>query len=103
MTDTLIGIPLAESGAVPFFATQALAIVLEDGVQEIWRRRTRKRGRTSSSNGGREEEGGGGWERVVGYVWVFGFAVWSTPGWSYPAARWARPEKDSMLPVRVLG
>jgi hypothetical protein len=99
MTDTIVGVSSTESGAVTFFAIQAVTVMLEDGVQELWRR-------WEGQSWGRTGEGvklGGRYNRAFGYVWVILFAIWSSPRWSYPAARCVRPGKDVMLPYRILG
>lgn len=62
----------SQSGALQFFTTQVLGVMLEDGVQEIYRR---ARGGTTPAL----------WSRVVGYAWVLAFLCWSTAVWQYPA------------------
>lgn len=67
-------LPMEQSGALRFFATQALGFVFEDFAQELHRRAF---GRDIAP-----------WIRTaaktVGYVWVLLFLVWSTPIWVYP-------------------
>jgi len=55
----------AQSGAIRFFTTQALGIMIEDGVQEMW---------------GRSQ---GRWKRVVGFLWVWAFLAWTSPCWMF--------------------
>lgn len=63
-------IPPKDSGAMRFFCTQALGIMLEDGAQEVFRRFGGKPGLPS---------------RLLGYVWIVMFLSWSTAAWLYPA------------------
>ena len=88
VADLILGIPKYESGALQFFVITALAIMLEDGIQELTKRAC---GTTSSS-----------WRITVGYVWVICFMVWLVPTWAYPAARWVRPRQDVILPFSLI-
>lgn len=73
--DLATGLSYAESGAVRFFTTQALGIIIEDAVQEIWKR---------ISGGGKSADGESArWERVVGFLWLWAFMAWSVPAWMY--------------------
>ncbi|KAH8912352.1 hypothetical protein BR93DRAFT_922317 [Coniochaeta sp. PMI_546] len=91
-----VGLDLSESGALRFFCTQALGIVLEDAVQGAWRRAV-------------GPPGGGIGTRIVGSVWLAVFMAWSTPHWAYPyVVKSVEPGAgDAPLPlslaVRVLG
>lgn len=67
------GMSMAESGALRFFCTQALGIMLEDSVQELYLRMGGRKGSVLA--------------KVVGYVWVLGFLSWSSPRWVYPVIR----------------
>lgn len=94
VVDIGLGMSLTESGSVPFFCTQALGTVLEDGAQAIYRR---MRGATKT------DAPPVGWVRAMGYVWVVAFLSWSTPAWVYPAIRRNKGEaKDMILPFSVL-
>lgn len=81
------GVAVRDSGSLSFFCLQALGIMLEDGVQDVYRR---IRG---PSRAGPIEKG---LLRAVGYVWVVVFLTWSGPGWIYP---WLQVGKkaDNML------
>lgn len=89
-SDIGISVPPSQSGALRFFCTNALAIMLEDGVQELSRR----------LNGGKSP--GGWWSRILGYVWVVVFLSWSTACWQYPQLRIVRREEDRILEFGVL-
>ena len=88
-TDIGMNVPPSQSGALRFFCTNALGIMLEDGVREIYRR----------LNGGKHPTGV--WSRIIGYVWVVIFLSWSTACWKYPQLRTTRWE-DRVLEFGVL-
>ena len=88
------GVPWHHSGALQFFCTQLLGIIIEEVMQSIYRRGFR-------SN--REEQVLGLWTRIVGYVWVCAFLVWSGPVWLYPMLITIRGgDEDSILPFCIL-
>lgn len=72
--------------------------MLEDGVQELWRRakRAKRNGREGQEGEGEEGEGGGKGERIVGYVWTFLFMSWSTAAKEYPQFLIIRKEEVSL-------
>lgn len=80
VSDIGASVALNQSGALRFFTTQALGIMLEDGVQEIYRC---MRGGTKPAL----------WSRIVGYAWVLAFISWSTAAWQYPALLIAKKEE----------
>ncbi|KKO96696.1 hypothetical protein THAR02_11197 [Trichoderma harzianum] len=59
-----------ESGVVRFFVMQAAAIMLEDAVQALYQ--------TSRVTLGVRSQ------KLIGYIWVYSFLVWTSPGWRYP-------------------
>ena len=67
------------------FCTQALGVVIEDGVQYIYRTYLKPSG---------HQNGITMFERCVGYIWVVSFLVWSSPAWVFPATRNMRFEDD---------
>ncbi|KAF7907856.1 hypothetical protein BELL_0449g00010 [Botrytis elliptica] len=81
------GIYPAQSGAMSFFCAQALGIMIEDGVQEIWR-----------LMGGKKNTLLG---KIIGFIWVSVFICWSSPVWAYPFARTMRRE-DMILTFGAL-
>lgn len=87
VADLVLGVPPGESGALHFFVFTALAILIEDGVQELWQRVFG----TASS----------GWRIYFGYVWAMSFMIWTVPTWAYAAARWVRPQEDVLLPFSI--
>ena len=92
--DIASGIPWRESGAMRFFGTQVLGIMLEESLQAICSR---------SHTLKRLCEPHRQWIRVLGYVYVAAFMVWSVPGWIYPTLRRTRSGmQDSVLPFSIL-
>ena len=90
-----VGFPVRDSGTIQFFLLQAVGIMLEDGVQAIYRYALGIR-----RNPGSQPQR---WARVVGYVWVLGFMTWSTPIWFYPRLRqMAGDEREMVLPFSLL-
>ncbi|KAJ3562768.1 hypothetical protein NPX13_g8442 [Xylaria arbuscula] len=85
-SDVAMGVPVADSGTLRFFLLQGVFIVLEDGVSILLRDVlvTRR------------------FDRLVGYLWVIFFLVWSTPTWSYPQQRLEVDAAD-LLPFHFLG
>jgi len=76
----------ASSGAMQFFCTQAIGIVLEDMVVNAFRYFVRTPSQTGSVM----------FSRVVGCMWVILFLSWSTPVWIYPIYRNMRYEDGQM-------
>jgi len=66
------GVPFTESGALKFFTMQALGIMVEDAMQEVYQR-----------CGGPSNV----WSRGVGYTWVAFWFIWTTPTWTWRPAR----------------
>jgi hypothetical protein len=83
-------------GTVLFFQSFAFGIMIEDGVQELWKRFTATKSEERLSNGSankhvgkneKDEETTPLWQKVVGHVWVFGFFVLVNPWFIYPSIR----------------
>ena len=83
------GLELQKSGTMRFFCTQAIGIMIEDGIQAIYPYFSRR------SNPGSQTL----WMRLAGYLWVVSFLVWSTPAWFYPNA--AQGPQEGFLPFSV--
>ena len=97
-TDVALGMSGQESGSIRFFCVQALGIMLEDAVQELWRCWLRRRQKIMN-----KEVRVGKWEKGAGYLWTLAFIVWSTPAWGYPAIRRQTGKaNDAILPFSVL-
>ncbi|KAL8786725.1 MAG: hypothetical protein Q9195_008100 [Heterodermia aff. obscurata] len=89
VTDRAEGISFEESRAMRFFCAQAGGILVEDGVQEVWRRwqRSRRSGVGESDEVVVEVPI---WAKAVGYVWTWTFLS-VTAGW------FARPHEHLFL------
>jgi hypothetical protein len=71
LPDLTAGITFSQSGALRFYCVQVLGIILEDGVQEIYRRAGGKEGKV--------------WTKAGGFIWVAAFLLfWSSPSWHWP-------------------
>lgn len=77
------GVHPMDSGAVNFFLMHAGGIMVEDGIQELYRR-----------FGGKPNR----WMRGLGYFWTALFFLWTTPSWGWPTARSLIPRGDRSLP-----
>ncbi|OQE38532.1 hypothetical protein PENCOP_c008G07844 [Penicillium coprophilum] len=91
--DAILGVPPSTSGAMRFFCSFPLAIMIEDGVQEIWRRAT---GQNKD-----EDRVMPIWQRLLGFVWVGLWMCVTSPWYLYPAAR-KQAENNWMVPVSVV-
>ena len=98
LTEIAQGMDFWQSGAIRFFVTQALGILLEDIIRAQWSLiRSSRKERSISTTSVRTLP----W---LGYLWVFLFMVWSTPVWIYPAIAANRgEEKDLILPFSIVG
>lgn len=89
------GMNWRDSGSFRYFCMQPIGIMLEDAVQEIYRR-----GYPTAQAKAEDKT----WTRIVGYVWFVAWMTWTTPAWIYPKALLAKggPE-DRLLPLSILG
>jgi hypothetical protein len=93
------GSSLNQIGVFRFFCTQALGVVMEQGVVTGLRK---LQGTHRTSN---EDENSPSWYvRVAGYAWVMAFMTWTGPSWIYPqAARVQGQGATAFLPFSVIG
>jgi hypothetical protein len=90
VSDYAKGLSWEQSGGVRFFCTQALGIMIEDGVQAVYR---------SASGEKKDGQKDKVWKRVMGWVWMVGFFLfWSTPAWFFPIAVGER-----LIPMSIVG
>ena len=88
-TDMAEGMSWRTSGSIQFFMTQLMGVVVEDAAQGIWRR-----------IGGEPNECS---VRLLGYLWVLAFHVWSVPAWIYPSLVDNKgKEKDMIVPFSLV-
>ncbi|CAG8050681.1 unnamed protein product [Penicillium nalgiovense] len=87
---------MSESGAVKFFCSFPLAIIIEDGVEVIWHRLA-----------GQDKvdiqpvQSVPFWQRLIGFLWVGVWMCVTSPWYLYPAAR-QRPDKDWLVPFSFI-
>lgn len=94
MTDVAEGFTWQQSGSLRFFCTQAVGIIIEDGVQTFyhWAVPDRKNALIHQP-----------FAKILGYIWVVIFMVWSTPAWIYPSLYANRGEdKDLIVPFSLV-
>ncbi|MCJ1352564.1 MAG: hypothetical protein MMC33_002548 [Icmadophila ericetorum] len=95
LIDIAQGLPFAESGSIKYYCLQALGIMLEDGVQAVYR-----------SLYGLKRDAAQPPSlivKLVGYAWVLSFFVLFTPMWLYPTAyRNNGEEIDRILPFSII-
>jgi len=95
LTDVAEGFAWQQSGSIRFFCTQAVGIILEDGVRTMFRWVV-----PDHKDASRYQS----LIRIFGYVYVFVFMVWSTPVWIYPSLYANKgEEKDRVVPYSVFG
>ena len=116
-----VGLHWHDSGALQFFCTQALGLMIEDQAQLFYRylkndrqegeqaqQQSKKRSDPAHRVGGKWHEGSSTKinqrpplrNRLIGYVWVVVWMVWSMPVWTYPTSRLNGGE--AVLPFGVL-
>ncbi|PIG86413.1 hypothetical protein AARAC_007526 [Aspergillus arachidicola] len=88
------GIPVHKSGAIHFFCTQAFGIVIEDAAIKLYSYITVYTNVRLPLLV----------ERVLGFIWVGLFLVWSTPVYVYPMMyRSAAGLNDAIVPFSIIG
>ena len=116
-----VGLHWHDSGALQLFCTQALGFMIEDQAQLFYRylkndrqegeqaqQQSKKRSDPAHRVGGKWHEGSSTKinqrpplrNRLIGYVWVVVWMVWSMPVWTYPTSRLNGGE--AVLPFGVL-
>lgn len=92
-SDIGAGIKWEENGAMRFFVTQALGIMVEDGVQAAFRARIAKRRRGQNES----------MSVAVGYAWVVIWISWTSPAFFYPKmSKQTGSEWDELMPFSLL-
>jgi hypothetical protein len=105
-------------GTILFFQSFAWGIMIEDGVQELWRRVTTTKekgpppsnGIPNTTNGHakkdddmkarNEEQVTPLWQKILGYIWVLFFFVLVNPWFMYPSIR-QPAETFWIMPFRI--
>lgn len=94
MTDLAEGFTWQQSGSLRFFCTQAVGIIVEDGIRTFyrWALPNWKQASTHQT-----------FNKILGYIWVVIFMVWSTPAWIYPSLYANKGEdKDLIVPFSLV-
>ncbi|KAF4157616.1 hypothetical protein CNMCM6069_005390 [Aspergillus lentulus] len=86
INDVRYGVPWRKSGSLLFFCSFTLGFMIEDGVQELWRRVTQKRGKNQAMQCSEKRPSTGAaltptpvWKKVLGFAWVGAWLSISTP------------------------
>jgi hypothetical protein len=115
-TDASVGVFFHESDAIVFFAMQPLGILLEEGLQALYRSLRRRRRRHNkkfdsdndntyhSEGNGVDTEPEARWTRAVGYAWVVLWLGWTAPRCTYPnLSRFEGTPKEVVVPFSFVG
>ncbi|CZT12319.1 uncharacterized protein RAG0_16187 [Rhynchosporium agropyri] len=87
-SDLTQGISLLESGAMRFFVMQTLGIMMEDGAMAVLNYQVVR------ESGSRRGVG-----KILGYLWVVCWLVWSTPVWTFKVIQ---KETKPILPFSLI-
>lgn len=88
------GVSHVETGIFQFFFTQVGGILVEDQIKTLYRRLRSKSKKISQPSI---------LARIIGYVWVVAFMIWTVPAWVYPeASKPVAPGPNSVLPFSVV-
>lgn len=90
--DFASGVSLHDSGAMQFFLAQALGIILEDCVTRLYHLLPLSMRLPNTA------------VKIVGFIWVEVYLIWSVPGYMYPML-WRANQglNDSTIPYSLFG
>jgi hypothetical protein len=91
--DIVQGIPANESGAMLFFATAPLGLMIEDGIKAGWRY-------TSKSDNSGQNGSTPLWQRVLGFLWSMAWLGVTSTGFFYPQV--VRPQNQALVPFSLV-
>ncbi|KGO72752.1 TRAPP II complex, TRAPPC10 [Penicillium italicum] len=92
--DVVQGIPAQESGAMLFFVTAPLGLVIEDAVKALWKY-------FSKSNRPGKGIPKPLWQRALGLTWSMAWLGVTSTGFFYPQV--LRPQNQALVPFSVAG
>lgn len=92
--DAVQGIPAQESGALLFFATAPLGIMIEDGVRSLWKY-------ISKSKATDQKVPKPLWQKVLGFLWSMAWLGFTSTWYFYPQV--VRPQNQALVPFSVAG
>ena len=90
--DVVQGIPAQESGAMLFFATAPLGLMIEDGIKSMWKH----------VSGSKDQSCKGPkplWQRILGFLWSMAWLGVTSTGFFYPQV--IRPQNQALVPISV--
>ncbi|KAH8886652.1 hypothetical protein GQ53DRAFT_727651 [Thozetella sp. PMI_491] len=90
LLDLTVKFNFEKSGALRFYCMQTLGIMAEDVVQAVWTRVSRSSKKTLPP----------AWKRVVGFLWLWNFMMWTVPAWMF---LYAREQQEQLFPFSVCG
>lgn len=90
--DIVQGIPAQESGAMLFFVTAPLGLMIEDGIKALWKP-------FSKSSGPSMEVPKPLWQRALGLTWSMAWLGVTSTGFFYPQV--VRPQNQALVPFSV--
>lgn len=83
--DAYAHVPLSEMRAIAFAACFALGIMIEDGVQALWRRYVYTSSASAASKNA--DYATPLWHKIAGFIWVAAWMILTSPWFIYPQAR----------------
>ncbi|KAJ5826704.1 hypothetical protein N7447_003467, partial [Penicillium robsamsonii] len=92
--DIVQGIPAKESGALLFFLTAPLGLMIEDGTKAIWNSFSRSTGPITTTPKPL-------WQRALGLTWSMAWLGVTSTGFFYP--QMVRPQNQALVPFSVAG
>jgi hypothetical protein len=92
--DIVQGIPAKESGALLFFLTAPLGLMIEDGIKALWKY-------FSKSNRPNKKIPKPLWQRALGLTWSMAWLGVTSTGFFYPQV--VRPENQALVPFSMAG
>lgn len=90
--DIVQGIPAQESGAMLFFTTAPLGLMIEDGIKALWNS-------VSKSSEPSKKIHKPLWQRVLGLLWSMAWLGITSTGFFYPQV--VRPQNQGLVPFTV--
>ncbi|OQE40803.1 hypothetical protein PENCOP_c005G06139 [Penicillium coprophilum] len=90
--DIVQGIPAQESGAMLFFVTAPLGLMIEDGIKALWKS-------FSKFNGSIKTTSKPLWQRALGLMWSMAWLGVTSTGFFYPQV--VRPQNQALVPFSV--
>ncbi|KAJ5594080.1 uncharacterized protein N7459_000288 [Penicillium hispanicum] len=88
MVDMLQSLPMEYSGSIPFYLAFVLGIMLEDGVQALWRRFAGSDSEQASSHGAVPPA----WHKVVGMAWTMTWLAITSTWYFTPVIQLTNPD-----------